>query len=187
MLAYTDIKPGVLMVLDGDPFEVVATSGVVKKQRQKPHNTAKLKNLRTGATVEKTFTQADKIVEADIESRDIVFVYTHRGEAVFADPDNPKNRFTLPEEVVGEKLRYIREKDVVEARVFKDEILDIRIPIKVALTVTEAPPNIKGNTAQGGTKVATLETGAKVTVPLFVEVGDTIRVNTETGEYVERV
>jgi len=187
MLSYTEIKPGVLLVLDGDPFEVAATSGVVKKQRQKPHNTAKMKNLRSGATVEKTFTQADKIVEANITARKIQFIYANRGEVVFTDPDNPKDRFTLSEEVVGDKLSYVREKDTVEARVFEDEIIDIRIPIKVDLIVTEAPPNIRGNTSAGGNKVVTLETGITVTTPLFIEAGDTIKVNTETGEYVERM
>lgn len=187
MLSYTELKPGVLIVLDGEPFEVVATSGVVKKQRQKPHNTAKMKNLRSGATVEKTFGQADKIIEADIETREIQFVYANRGDVVFTDPSNPSDRFTLPEEIVGEKLLYTREKDLVEARVFEDDIIDIRIPIKVELKVVEAPPNIRGNTSAGGNKVVTLETGATVTTPLFIEAGDTIRVNTETGEYVERV
>jgi elongation factor P len=197
MLSYADIKPGALIMLDGDPCEIVATSGVVKKQRQKPHNTAKMKNLRSGATVEKTFSQADKIVAADIETRAIQFIYAHRGNVVFADLSNPNNRFALPEEVVGEKLAYVREKDVVEARILEDPsspgktsadtIIDIQIPIKVNLTVTEAPPNIRGNTSAGGTKVVTLETGITVTTPLFIKVGDTIRVNTETGEYVERV
>ncbi|PCI89785.1 hypothetical protein COB18_03240 [Candidatus Kaiserbacteria bacterium] len=187
MLSYAEVKPGTLLVLDGDPFEVVATSGVVKKQRQKPHNTAKMKNLRSGATVEKTFTQADKILEADIETREIQFIYANRGEVTFSDPNNPKDRFTLPAETVGEALNYIREKDLVEARVFEDDVIGLRIPIKVALEVTEAPPNIRGNTSAGGNKVVVLETGLKVTTPLFVEAGNTIRVNTETGEYVDRV
>lgn len=187
MLSYTDVKPGVLIVLDGEPFEVLTTSGVVKKQRQKPHNTAKMRNLRSGATVERTFAQSDKIIEADIESRDIQFIYANRGDVVFSDPHNLSDRFTLSEELIGDKLLYLREKDIVEARVFEDDILDVKIPIKVELTVAEAPPNIKGNTSAGGDKVVVLETGLKVTTPLFIEVGDTIRINTETGTYVERV
>ena len=187
MLSYTEIKSGVLVVLDDEPYEVVATSGVVKKQRQKPHNTAKLKHLRSGAVVERTFTQSDKIREADIAVREIVFVYANRGEAVFADPENPRERFSLSEELVRDALPYLHEKDTVEARVFDDEIIGVRVPVKVALKVAEAPPNIKGNTSAGGNKVVVLETGLKVTTPLFVEAGDTIRVNTQTGEYVERV
>jgi len=184
-------------VIDGDPYEIVATSGVVKKQRQKPHNTAKMKNLRSGATVEKTFTQADKIVEADIDTREIQFVYASRGDVIFTDPHNPKNRFSLPEEILGNSLNYICEKDTVEAKVFEDpshqgedwagDIIGLKIPIKVDLKVAEAPPNIRGNTSAGGNKVVILETGLNVTTPLFIEAGDTIRVNTESGTYVERV
>lgn len=186
MLSYTEIKPGVLIVLDGDPFEVVATSGVVKKQRQKPHNTVKMKNLRSGSTVEKQYTQSDKIVEADITIREIQFVYKNRGEAFFADPKNPKDRFTLPEKILDDKLNYIKEKDIVEAKIFEEDIIGLRLPIKVELLVTEAPPNIRGNTSAGGNKVVTLETGLTVTTPLFIEVGDTIRVNTDGGYYIER-
>jgi len=187
MLSYTEVKPGKLLVLDGDPFEVVATSGVVKKQRQKPHNTAKMKNLRSGATVEKTFSQSDKIVEAEVEIKEIQFVYANRGDIVFADPNNPSERFTLSEEILGESLNYIREKDTVEAKVFEEDIIGLKIPIKVELKVAEAPPNIKGNTASGGNKLVVLETGLQVTTPLFIETGDIIRVNTENGTYVERV
>jgi len=187
MLSYTEVKPGVLLVLDGDPFEVVDTTGVVKKQRQKPHNTAKMKNMRSGSTVEKTFTQADKIVEADIEVREIQFIYENRGEVMFADPKNPSDRFSLSEELLGDSLNYICEKDVVEAQTFEGDIIGLKIPIKVDLKVAEAPPNIKGNTASGGNKLVVLETGLNVTTPLFIEAGDTIRVNTESGTYVERV
>ena len=187
MLSYNDIVPKKIIVLDSEPYEIVSTSGVVKKQRQKPHNTAKMRNLRTGAIVERTFTQADKIQEADIETRELKFIYANRGEANFADPANPRARTPLAQEVLGTKLNYITENDIVEARLFNDEIIDIKIPIKVELKVVEAPPNIRGNTAAGGNKKVTLETGLVVTTPLFIEVGDTIRVNTENGTYMERV
>ncbi|PCI30656.1 elongation factor P [Candidatus Kaiserbacteria bacterium] len=186
MLSYTEVKPGKLIVLDGDPFEVLSTSGVVKKQRQKPHNSAKMRNLRSGSTVEKTFTQSDKIVEADISIREIKFLYENKGETMFSDPKDPANRFIIPQETLGNTLNYIRENDIIDAKVFEEEIIGIRIPIKVDLEVTEAPPNIRGNTTAGGNKVVVLETGLTVTTPLFINTGDIIRVNTETGEYVER-
>ena len=186
MLSYTEIKPGKVIELDGDPYEIVWTSGVVKKQRQKPHNTAKMKNLKSGATVEKVFTQADKIEEAELETRQIKYIFNKGEEYWFNDPNNPSDRFFLPAELVAEKIKYIRANDIVDALTFDDEILTIKLPIKVELEVTEAPPNIKGNTAQGGTKLCTTETGAKVTTPLFIEVGDKIVVNTETGDYIER-
>ncbi len=186
MLSYTEIKPGKVIVLDDEPYEIVWTSGVVKKQRQKPHNTAKLKNLKSGATVEKTFTQADKIEEADLDKRPIKYLYNKRDEYWFSDPENLKERFKLPAELVESKILYIRPNDIIDALLFEDEILTIKLPIKVTLAVKEAPPNIKGNTAQGGTKQCVMETGLKVTTPLFIEVGDKIVVNTETGEYIER-
>ncbi len=186
ILSYTDLKPGVLVVIDGDPYEVVSTSGVVKKQRQKPHNTAKLKNLKTGSTVEKTFTQADKIEEAELEERQIKYLYNKRDEYWFSDPNNPKDRFMLNDEVLGDKILFVKPGDIVDALFYEGDILTIRLPIKVTLEVTEAPPNIKGNTAQGGTKQCVLETGLKVNTPLFIEVGDKIVVNTESREYIER-
>lgn len=187
MLSYTDIAPKKVVVLDGEPYEVTHTSGVVKKQRQKPHNTAKMKNLRTGATVEKTFSQSDKIIEAELESRKMKYLFTNRGESWISDPENPKERTSLSESLTAGQLPYIRENDLVETLLFNGDILGVRIPIKVELKVTEAPPNIKGNTSAGGNKVVTLETGLTVTTPLFVETGDIIRVNTETGEYSERI
>ncbi len=186
MLSYTEIKPGKLIDLDGDVFEIVATSGVVKKQRQKPHNTAKMKNLKTGATVERTFTQADKIEEAELEKRIIKYIFNKKDEYWFTNPADPSDRFFIPKDLLGDKISYIKPNDVVDALTFNGEILTIKLPIKVVLEVKEAPPNIKGNTAQGGTKLCIMETGLKVTTPLFIESGDKIVVNTETGEYIER-
>ena len=187
MLSYSEINTKHIIVLEGDPYEVLSVTGVVKKQRQKPHNTAKLRNLRSGSVTEKTFSQSDKIQEADIEVSSLRFIYANRGEVVFASPSDPSNRLSLSEELLGEKLYYLRENDIVEGRSFDNEVIDIAIPIKVDLKVAEAPPNVKGNTAQGGTKTVVLETGLKVVTPMFIEVGDIIRVNTQTGEYTERV
>ena len=187
MLGYTEIKPGMIIVLDGQPFEIISTTGVVKKQRQKPHNTAKLKNLYTGATIEKTFTQADKIEEAELEKKEYEFVFAGRGKAVFKNPENPADRIELKEEMIEEKLPYLKGGSRVDLIFFEGDVVTIKLPIKVDLKVKEAPPNIKGNTQAGGSKYVVLETGLKVSTPLFIETGDIIRVNTETGEYVERV
>ena len=105
----------------------------------------------------------------------------------FHDIDNPSNRFSLTEEMVGDAGKFLTANTEVDVRLFDNKPYKITMPIKMNLKVTEAPPNTRGNTAQGGNKVVTLQTGATVTVPMFVEVGDTIRVNTENGEYVERV
>lgn len=186
MLSYTDIKSRVVIILDRDPYEVLTTSGVVKKQRQKPHLSAKLKNLKTGSVIEKTFTQADKVQEAELRTKELKFIYTNRGEVVFAEPDDPSARSVLGIELLRDKLNYIKEGDIITMQIFDDEIIGIKLPIKVELKVAEAPPNIRGNTSAGGNKVVVLETGLKVTTPLFIEVEDSIKVNTETGEYVSR-
>jgi elongation factor P len=106
---------------------------------------------------------------------------------MFCDASNPSNRFSLPEAVLDDKLGYILENTIVDAIEFDSEIISIQLPNKVNLRVAEAPPNIKGNTSAGGNKVVTLETGLRVTTPLFINVGDVIRVNTQTGAYSERV
>jgi elongation factor P len=187
MLSYTDITPKKVVVLDGDPYEVTQISGVVKKQRQKPHNAVKMRNLRTGATVEKTFTQADKIFEADLETREMKYLFTNRGETWLSNPKKPNERRSISKSIVSDKLPYLRENDLVDVIFFDEDILGVKIPIKVELKVVEAPPNVRGNTAQGGVKPVVVETGLSVTVPMFVKEGDTIRVNTDTGEYIERV
>jgi len=189
MISYTELKPGKILDLDNESFEIVWTSGVVKKQRQKPHNTAKMRNLRSGATVERTFTQSDKVNEAELETKKIKYLYTNpkNNEVMFCDPSNPSDRFVLTDGVLSNKLDYILENSVVEALEFNGDIISIKLPNKVNLKVAEAPPNIKGNTSAGGDKVIILETGLRVTTPLFVNIGDIIRVNTETGAYSERV
>ncbi|MBI2048339.1 MAG: elongation factor P [Parcubacteria group bacterium] len=186
MLSYSEILPKKVILVDGTPHEVLS-SWVFRKQMRKPVNQTKLRNLLTGGTIEYTFHQPDKAEEADLSKRTIKFIYTRNGEYWFMDPNNPKDRFPLSETIVGTQGQYLKQDMTVEALVFDENIIQIKIPIKVELKVTEAPPNIRGNTAQGGNKVATLETGATVQVPLFVEIGDVIRINTDTGEYVERV
>jgi len=185
MLSYNEVTSKKVIILSGTPHEVLS-SWVFRKQQRKPVNQTKLRNLKTGGMVEHTFHQSDKVEEADLEIKTIQFIYSRGGEYWFMDPNNPKDRFPLPETLVGETGNYLKEKMEVDAVLFDEKIMILRIPIKVVLEVTDAPPNIKGNTAQGGDKLVTLETGAVVTTPMFVETGDKIVVNTTTGEYVER-
>lgn len=185
MLEYNEIKERKYIVLDGAPHEVVS-SHVFRKQQRKPVNNAKLKNLITGKVLERSFHQSEKAEVADIDEKEIKYLYTNRGEFWFCDADNPKNRFQLTEEVIGDQSRFMKENMVVKGLLFDDQVIGIKFPIKIELAVTEAPPAVRGNTAQGGTKLVTLETGAQLTVPLFVNEGDILRINTETGEYTER-
>lgn len=185
-LAYNEILPKTVIVLNGEPF-LVLDAHVFRKQQRKPVNQTKIKSLKTGRVIEQTFHQNENAEEAELEKKSIEFIYENRGEYWFCDAGKPQNRFSLPENVAGESVRYMKPKAEVEALVFDNEIIGIKIPIKVDLIVKEAAPAVKGNTVQGGSKEVILETGAKVQVPMFINAGDVVRLNTETGTYVERV
>lgn len=186
MLSYNEVKPKTFIVLDGEPYEVL-TSNTVKKQRQKPVNQTKLRHMISGNIIERAFHQSDKINVADIDSKKILYLYNNRGEFWFSEINNPQKRFSLKEDVVGVQGKFLKEKTSVEALMFNGNIIGITIPIKIELKVIDAPPAVRGNTAQSGTKHITLENNISVHAPLFINEGDTIRINTETGEYVERV
>lgn len=186
MLSYNEVLPKKLILLEGEPYEVLS-AWVFRKQQRKPVNQTKLKNLKTGSTTEYTFHVSDKVEEAEIESKKVKYIYNRKGEWFFHDSNNSSNRFSLTEEMVGDAGKFLTAGTEVDVRLFDEKPYKISIPIKMELKVTDAPPNTRGNTAQGGDKVVTLETGATVTVPMFINTGDVIRVNTETGEYVERV
>ncbi len=185
-LNYNEVLPKRTVILDGDPY-VVLSSTISKKDRQKASNAVKLKNLRTGGVIDRTFHQADVLEEADIEKREVKFLYENRGEHFFCEPDNPKERFSFGEDVVGRLSDFVTENSIVQAVVFNDTIMSVLIPIKVELEVTEAMDAVKGNTSSGATKEVTLETGLTLQVPMFINKGDVVAVNTETGEYSERV
>lgn len=185
ILSYNEVTSKKVIMWNGEPY-LVLSSWVFRKQMRKPVNQTKLRNVKTGKVVEVSFHQAETIEEADIEKKPIVYIYRSRGEAWFHEEGNPGKRFMLPEEQVADELKYVKEKTPVGALIFNEEVIGLEIPIKVDLAVTEAPPSIKGNTAQGGSKQVTVETGAVISTPLFINVGDVIRINTESGEYVER-
>jgi len=186
MLEYSEIVERKFIILDGVPYEVVS-SHVFRKQQRKPVNATKLRNLLTGKITERSFHQSEKIEEAEIISREIKYLYTNKGEYWFSEINDPSKRFKLEAEMVGAQGKFLKQNSVVKVLVFNEEIIGLKLPIKVELKVTEAPPAVKGDTVTGGTKQVTLETGAVINAPLFVNEGDVIRVNTETEEYAERV
>lgn len=186
MLDYNDVTPHKFILRDGEPYEVL-THWVFRKQMRKPVNQTKLKNLVSGRVIEVTFHQNDKVEEADMGTREIKYLYTNRGEHWFSDPNDPGDRFMLSNDIAGEALKYIKVNSVIDGITFEDNIISIRPPVKAELKVTEAAPAVKGNTSGNALKLITLETGATVNVPMFINQGDIIRVNTETGEYAERV
>lgn len=186
MLAYNEVVPHKYIIVDGQPFEVL-DSHVFRKQQRKPVNQTKLKNLITGKVTEISFHQAETVVEADISLKEIIFLYANRGEFWFCELKDPRNRFKLAEEIIGPQGKFLKTNSPIEAMIFDEKIIGVKLPIKVELRVKEAPPGLKGDTRQGGSKQVTLETGAVINAPLFINEGDILRVNTETGEYVERV
>jgi len=185
-LAYNEILSKSVIVMNGEPF-LVLDAHVFRKQQRKPVNQTKLKSMKTGRVVEQTFHQNETAIEADLEKKMIEFIYESRGAYWFCESGKPQTRFELPREVVGDQILFIKPKSEVEALVFNDEIIGVKVPIKVDLMVKEAAPAIKGNTVQGGSKEVILETGAKLQVPMFINEGDVVRVNTESGDYYERV
>lgn len=174
--------------MDGDPY-VVLTNSIAKKDRQKASNAVKMKNLRSGGVVDKTFHQSDVLEEAELEKRDITFIFHNagKGEYMFHTTGNPGDRFPLSDDIVGPEGKWLKEKSELKALVFEDEVIGIDIPIKVELMVSEASEAVKGNTSSGATKEVTVETGAVLQVPQFINKGDIIAINTESGTYTERV
>lgn len=186
MLSYNELRPGKLFVLNGEPHKVLEYD-FLRMQQRKPVAQLKVKNLISGKVLNYTAHENEKFEEAELESLSLIFLYSHRGEYWFSLPKNPKNRFSLSEDTLGNITKFLRPNTEVKALKFENKIITIELPIKVDLKVVEAPPGIRGDTAQGGTKTAKLETGSEISVPLFINEGDIVRVNTETGEYVERV
>lgn len=185
MLVYNDITKGKVIIMDGAPYEVL-DSHVFRKQQRKPVNATKLKNLITGKVTEYSFHVSDKAEEAEIESKPLVYIYNSRGEWWFHTAGNPSNRLTLPDEILGDQKNFLKEKMEIEGLYFEEKPIGVKLPIKVTYKVIEAPPNVRGNTAQGGNKQVKIESGAMITTPMFVEEGNLIEVNTQTGEYVGR-
>ncbi len=186
MLEYNEIKERKCIIFDNEPYEVLS-SHVFRKQMRKPVNATKLRNVISGRVIEHSFSAQDKAEEAEIENKSVKFLYVNKGEWWFCESEDPSKRFKLSEAVLGEARKFIKPNSVIDAKVFEDNVFGIDMPIKVELKVTDAPPAVRGDTAKGGNKIITLETGATLNAPMFINEGDVVRVNTETGEYVERV
>ena len=181
-----DIKQGVSIVYNGEPYLVVGAN-FVRMQQRKPVMQTKLRNLINGKVLEITFKPGDRVAEAEVGRQDATFLYATATEAYFMDSQSFE-QLSLPKTGVAAALPFLREGAAVQLRMFNEKPVGVDLPAKMDFRVTAAPDAVKGDSAQGRvTKVVGLETGAEVAVPLFVREGDTIRINTQTGEYVERV
>ncbi len=173
--------------MDGEPWEVL-DSNFLRMQQRKAVVQTKIKNLINGKIVDRNFQSSEVFEEAEMEKMKSRFLYETRGVYWFDEMNNPKNRFSIKKEDLSEQaVNFLKPNLEVIALKFKDKFVSIGLPIKIDCKVVESPPSIRGDTAQGGTKQVTIETGAKISVPLFIEEGDIIRINTQTGEYAERI
>lgn len=188
-LQYSEIREKKIIIYDGEPCEVVE-SHVARTQQRKPQNQVKLRSLISSKVFPATFHVADSADEADIIKRDITFLYHNRGEYWFCNLDDKSKRFKLDAALIGEAGKFLKQNGTVTALVWDNDdeevVIKLSLPIKMEFKVKEAPPAVRGDTSKGGMKIITLENGATLNAPMFVGEGDTIRVNTETGEYVER-
>ena len=186
MLEYSEITERKYIILDNEPWEVI-DSHVFRKQQRKPVNATKLRNLITGRVTERSFHVSEKVEEAEIGKKPVKYLYTNKGEYWFCEEKDPSKRFELEEAVIGPGAKFLKPNILLDAMLFDDKIIGLKLPIKMDLKVTEAHPTTKGNTAQGASKMVKLETGVEIQVPMFIKEGDVVRVNTETGLYADRV
>ena len=188
-LEYNEIRTGKIIIHNDEPC-VVLDNHVARTQQRKPQNAVKLKSLRSGKTFNEVFHVSDGAVEADLEKREVKFLYASKGEFWFCDPKDPSNRFKLDESLLGGITKFLNTNGMATALIWdndgEEETIGVTLPIKMTFTVKEAPPAIKGDTRGSSGKQVVLENGTSITAPLFVSEGDKIVVNTETGEYVER-
>lgn len=184
MLGLTEIKTGKKILWNDEPF-VVMDYQHSKTGRAGAVLRTKLRNLISGAIINYTFQGADAVEEAEIFKSRAQYLYREKEQYFFMDTET-YDQFSLSENVLGDAVQYLVEGTEVTVLNWDSRPINLEIPIKVTLKVVDAPPGIKGDTASGGDKVVTLETGLQVTTPLFVKAGDSVIVNTEKGAYVSR-
>ncbi|HTU02132.1 MAG TPA: elongation factor P [Candidatus Sulfotelmatobacter sp.] len=184
MILAGDLRPGMKIELDKVPFVVVDYQWV-KPGKGGAFNRTKLKNLRTGAIVERTFRSEEKVEAAALEERRAQFLYRSDDEFHFMDTETYE-QFFLSDEQLGSGRDYLKEEMVITIVSHRGAPLTVELPTFVELAVAQTDPGLRGDTASGGSKPATLETGAVIQVPLFINVGDRLRVDTRTGAYIER-
>ncbi len=184
MISVNDLKTGLTLQLDNGLWSVVEFLHV-KPGKGAAFVRSKLKNVETGQVVEKTFRAGEKAAKAMLDRREMQYLYKEGKEYVMMDNETYE-QLQLTEEQIGDGIKYLKENMIVQVLMHDGRIIGVDLPAHVILEVTDTPPSEKGSTAHGGTKPATLETGAVVNVPFFISNGDKIRVDTRTNEYLDR-
>ena len=185
MLSTSDFKKGVAIIFKDEPHQIITADFVFPGKGQAFVKT-KLKNIKTGSVLEHVFKSGETVDEADIAIKKVVYLYNDESGFHFMDNET-YNQQSVPVEVIGKRSDFLIENTEVKGMFLEDNLFDIELPYKIVYKVTSAPPGVKGDTAGAATNHVTIETGAKINAPLFINEGDKIRINTETGEYVERV
>jgi elongation factor P len=184
MLSTGDFKKGAAVEIDGSLYQIMEVQHV--KTKKSAVYRVKLKDLRAGHITERTFNTGEKLVAARVERRDMQYLYSDTESLTFMNTQT-FDQIVVPRGIAGNALDYLREGDVVQVMAYGEEALGVELPASVTLTITRSDPGVKGDTATGATKPATLETGLVVNVPLFINEGDKIKISTEEGRYIERV
>ena len=186
MLEYSEIVTRKMIIFEDEPYEIL-DSHVFRKQMRKPVNAVKMRNMLNGRVVEHSFQATDKAHEAEIETAKTKYLFNNKGEWWFCPENEPSKRFKLEDTLIGDSRKILKANAIIDVKYFGEIPIGVKLPAKIDLEVTEAPPAVRGDTAKGGNKIITLETGATILTPMFIEPGDIVRINTETGEYAERV
>jgi elongation factor P len=184
-ISTADFKTGLTIEYEGNVYQIIEFQHV-KPGKGGAFVRSRLKNLMTGGTVEKTWRAGDKMDSAHVERRNVEFLYRDGDDLVFMDM-NDYEQLMLPAAQVGDAVNFLKDNTPVQLVQWKNQLLNIELPNTMEFVVAQTDPGIRGDTAQGGSKPATLETGAVVTVPLFVNEGELIRIDIRTGQYIERV
>ncbi len=181
----SDIRKGLKMMVDGQPF-IVVDFQFVKPGKGQAFTRVKIRNMATGAVLERTYKSGEKIEQADVEERTLQYIYPEGGDFVFMDASSGE-QITVPGDKVGDQAQWMSDGMNVEVTLFKGQPIGVSLPTHVVLQITSSDPGVKGDTASGATKPATLSTGATINVPLFVSEGEWVKIDTRDGSYLERV
>jgi elongation factor P len=180
-----EFRSGLKIMIDGDPCAIIENE-FVKPGKGQAFNRVKIRNLMTGRVLDKTFKSGDSVEAADVIDTDMQYLYSDGEFWHFMDPDTYEQQ-AADASAVGDARHWLKAQDSCEVTLYNGNPIGVTPPNFVELEITDTDPGLKGDTAQGGTKPATLETGAVVKVPLFVEIGEVVKVDTRTGEYMSRV
>jgi len=185
MVVAGDFKNGITFDMDGDVLQVVEFQHV-KPGKGAAFVRTKLKNIITGAVTERTFNPTDKFPKAYVERKEMQYLYSD-GELFYFMDNETYDQLPLNEDKLDDNFKFVKENMICKVVSYKGNVFAVEPPIFVELEVTETEPGFKGDTATGASKNATVETGAEIRVPLFIEIGDVLKIDTRTGEYIERV